>query len=88
MQIDESDEQCQNADFSIRKSRERDSNVIAKSDRHRKKHLNGTESTPEGIEMDESEPQSKNTEYKILESREPGSNVTLERERQTEKEHW
>jgi hypothetical protein len=60
IQIDESDEQSPNADFSIHESLEFNSNVSVERERHPLKQFSQSFSTEEGIQMDESDEQPQN----------------------------
>jgi hypothetical protein len=60
IQIDESDEQLQNAQHSIRETLEFDSNVIAERDAHPSKQDSQIFSTEQGIQIVESDEQSRN----------------------------
>jgi hypothetical protein len=87
MQIDESDEKCPNADSSIDKSFEPDSNVTVARDQHRSKHHLLSFSTEEGMQIDESREHKQNGDSPIEESFEPDSNVTIESNLHSEKHH-
>jgi hypothetical protein len=55
MQIDESDEELQNADLSIRDSCEPGSNVTVESDLHPEKQYSRSVRTEGGIQIDDSD---------------------------------
>jgi hypothetical protein len=78
MQIDESDEQGQSAELSIRESLESDSNVTLERLLHAEKQLLQRISTDDGMQIDESDKQSENAAFSIRESLESDSTVTLE----------
>jgi hypothetical protein len=78
IQIDESDEQAANANFSIRESLESGSNVTVERVRHPKKQYLQITSTDEGIQIDESDEQYRNADFSIRASLESDSNVTIE----------
>jgi hypothetical protein len=78
MQIDESDEQDEKADFSIRESLQPDSNVTLESTVHSMKQPAQRSSTDDGMQIDESDEQDENAHFSIRESLQPDSNVTLE----------
>jgi hypothetical protein len=80
MQIDESDEQCQNADSSMNESLEPDSNVTVKMDSDSQKQCLPRLSTDEGMQIDDSEEHQQNADSLMEESLEPDSNVTVERD--------
>jgi hypothetical protein len=67
MQIDESDEQEENADFSIRESLQSDLNVTLESALHPSKQDSQRTSTDEGIQIDESDEQDQNASPSIRE---------------------
>jgi hypothetical protein len=80
IQIDESDEQLQNAERSIRESLESDSNVIIERELHPLKQDSPIVSTEEGIQIDESDEQLQNAERSRHNSLEPDSKMIVERE--------
>jgi hypothetical protein len=88
MQMDESDEQCENAEVSMRESREPASKPTVPRDAHERKQSEGIVSTREGMHIDESDEHSRNAEGSIQESSEPGSNVMVARQRHPMKDPW
>jgi hypothetical protein len=86
MQIDESDEQDSNADFSIPESVEFASNLALKSASQCEKHSTQSISTDDGMQIDESDEQYENADESIRETLQHASNVTLETNRFPEKE--
>jgi hypothetical protein len=78
MQIDESAEQYENADCSIRDSLEPHSNVTDESP-HAPKHSSQRISTEDGMQIVESDEQPANADGPIRESVETGSKTTVER---------
>jgi hypothetical protein len=60
MQIDESDEQDQNANFSIRESLRSDSNITLESAVHPLKQCSPSNSTDDGMQIDESDEHDEN----------------------------
>jgi hypothetical protein len=79
MSIDESAEQPENADSSIRETLEFDSNVTFESLRQPVKQLGPITSVEEGMWIDERDEQSENARPSIRERWESDSNVTVER---------
>jgi hypothetical protein len=89
MEIDKSFGQSSNAQESIRKSAESDSNITTRSDAHWKKHFRESLVTEEGMRIDESDDERPpNAESQIEESSEPHSKLTIERDRQFAKQDW
>jgi hypothetical protein len=79
IEIEKSDEQCENASSPIEESREPDSKVTVERDWHRQKDFWEMVLTEEGIQIDESDEQLENASSPIDESLERDSNVTVER---------
>jgi hypothetical protein len=77
-QIDESDEQCPNADCSIRESLESDSKLTFERLEHPMKQRSQMISTDEGIQIDESDEHFQNAHFSIRESLESDSKLTFE----------
>jgi hypothetical protein len=82
------DEQCENADRSMRKSFELGSNVTAESPPQQEKQSLQRTSTDAGIQIKESDEQQENADSSIRESREPGRNVTVESDVHQPKQHF
>jgi hypothetical protein len=80
MQTDDSDEQPENTDISIREIGESDTNATVNSELHSEKHASPRLSTDERIEIDASDAQEPNAEFSRRAIFEPDSNVTFERE--------
>jgi hypothetical protein len=76
--IDESDEQCSNANFSIRHSLESGSNVTVERVEQRTKQDLQITSTDEGMQINESHEHRRNADSPIRETLHPSSNTTLE----------
>jgi hypothetical protein len=82
MQIDESDEQSEKAELSIRAREESDGNVTVESWRHAVKHSSPMVRTELGMQIDESLKQEQNIFSPKPLGLEPDANVTAERLRQ------
>jgi hypothetical protein len=78
MQIDASNEQDENAYFSIRESLQPHSNLTFESALHPLKQNSQRTTTDDGMQIDESDEQDENAEFSIRESLQPDSNLTLE----------
>jgi hypothetical protein len=76
MQIDSSNEHSENAEPSIRESREPDANVTIDRLWHPKKQLSPSRSTEEGMQIDESSAQYENANSSIRERFDPLSKIT------------
>jgi hypothetical protein len=79
MEIDESPEQFENADFSMRPSREPLSHVRLKSFEHESKHFSQSISADEGMQTEESDAHFENADCSIRTSRDPVPNATVAR---------
>jgi hypothetical protein len=88
MQIDESDEQDENANFSIPESLQPDSNLTLESALHLRKQLWQRRSTDDGMQIDESDEQDENASFSIRESLQSDSNLTLESALHPQKQNW
>jgi hypothetical protein len=78
MQIDESLEQFENAEHSIRNSLEPGSNVTFQSALQSRKQLLQSIFTADGMQIDGSETQDRNAHFSMRDSLERASNVTLD----------
>jgi hypothetical protein len=93
MQTDERDEEYQrkvpeNAQKSMRQSREQDSNVSDESRGQPPKHSLPSCSTEDGTQTDKSDEQAENAHFPIPKSLDPGSNVSVESDRHPTKHSW
>jgi hypothetical protein len=78
MQIDESDEQDENANRSIRETLQPDSNLTLESALHQRKQPSQRSSTDDGMQIDESDEHNQNAHFSIRETLLSDSKITLE----------